>query len=234
MKAERRLKFQGDPHLLPASGDGHFLQRNGRAVQRFLAERSGDVRRHHERGNIELAAAFQTSLEQLPGFPSRFALTVEKPALETCGGRYDAVVGQQGFYCLGRLLREELFKFRQPDLDRRAFAGGIVLDVPIKRSVQRANLADGWNHGSRHSGGNFADAVVSFDSPLFQRIAITNCHRVIGQRLAIDRNAIRRAGFILSAIARADCLLFVVEYRIIRLFEGPIDRPWRLRAFRLF
>ena len=66
---------------------------------------------------------------------------------------------------------------------------------------------------------------------LLERVAVADRHGAVGQRLAVDGDAERRAGLVLAAIAAADGPLFVVEDVEVRLRSR--DRfPGRLPACR--
>src|SRR5262245_42172325 len=64
--------------------------------------------------------------------------------------------------------------------------------------------------------------VVFVHAPLTEAVAIANPYRAVAERLAIDGDAIGRAGFVLPAIAAADRALLVVEDGHLRL-DGAID-----------
>ena len=73
-----------------------------------------------------------------------------------------------------------------------------------------------------YAGGDFADAVVDFDSPLFECIAVADCYRAVLKCLCIDGDAIRCAYFILPAISPTDGRFLIVEH-IELLLEGGVD-----------
>src|SRR5437762_995797 len=59
--------------------------------------------------------------------------------------------------------------------------------------------------------GQLGDAVVGLDSPLLQTVAIADRHAAVLQRLAVDRDAVRRADLVLPGITATDGAPFVVE-----------------------
>ena len=65
-------------------------------------------------------------------------------------------------------------------------------------------------------------------APLPQRIAVAERHGPVGERLAVDRDAIRRAGLVLAAIAAADGPFLVVEHVEV-LFQFAINLLRHLR-----
>ena len=77
---------------------------------------------------------------------AKLALTGEQPALEAGHGSGHFVVFEQPADVVGRSGIEIGFQLAEPQVDRAAFAGGVIFDVLLEGSVQRANLADGWDH----------------------------------------------------------------------------------------
>ena len=67
----------------------------------------------------------------------------------------------------------------------------------------------------------YTDGAVAFAAPpplrpaavgaLFQRVAISDCHRLVIERLSVNGQAVRRAGFVLAAIAPPDGARVVEE-----------------------
>ena len=58
---------------------------------------------------------------------------------------------------------------------------------------------------------DFVHAIVDLDPPLLERVAVADRDGLVLQRLAVDGDAVRRAGLVLPAIAAADGPLLVVE-----------------------
>ena len=73
-----------------------------------------------------------------------------------------------------------------------------------------------------HSPRDFLDHIGALHAPLLERVAIADRDGVVGQRLAVDRDAVRRAGFVLAAVAAADRPFFVVEH-VEPLLEGRVN-----------
>ena len=78
---------------------------------------------------------------------------------------------------------------------------------------------------------DFLEAIVDLDAPLLQRVAVADRDRAVGERLAVDGDAERRADFVLAAIAAADRALLVVEDVEVRL-QVAIDLAGPPRACR--
>ena len=74
----------------------------------------------------------------------------------------------------------------------------------------------GQRDPSADSLADLRDTVVDRDSPLFQGVTISDRDGLILQGLAIHGDAIRRAGFVLSAVTTANGAAFVVKHRHVR------------------
>ena len=91
-------------------------------------------------------------------------------------------------------------RFKESAILRRFLSGPLVLGCV--RCLTAAGSQSIFELGA---------AIVGLHAPLFERIAVADRHGAVGERLAVDRDAERRADLVLTAIAAADRALLVVE-----------------------
>src|SRR3989337_1850740 len=76
-----------------------------------------------------------------------------------------------------------------------------------------------------HPPRDLLDYVGAFHAPLLERIAVADRDGVVDERLAVDGDAERGAGFVLAAVAAADRAFLVVEH-----VEPPLEGRVKLRS----